>query len=545
MNASEETPEARVFQYHERTKHHYDRYARSPGYMDWANQPDPFRVYQNVPTLELPFLEKDPTAAHANLYETAGSRPRPFDLQSIAGLLELSVGLSAWKAAGRSRWSLRINPSSGNLHPTETHLVLPPVQEHTAGVYHYSPVRHELEKRATLPDSLWQKIEKHFGTTGCLIGLTSIFWRESWKYGERALRYCNHDVGHAVAAVRLAANLFGWKLAWLNAVSDTCIEKVLGLDRAAYQYMEEEHPDLLCWVCATDTGTGPVGLTSELVEAFAGLKFAGLPNQLSRNRVNWEIITQTAVDLRKEETPELVTSSSPSRTQSANSVAVGAAELIRRRRSATAFASSGSLSKESFQAILERTMPFSSRAPFDLGPLPQCANLILFVHRVRQLHPGLYAFIRCRQDLEPLREKCRVDFQWTQVTPDFPLYLLEKGNFRQTATMLSCHQSIAGEGIFSLAMLSRFRQSIESAPYRYRYLFWEAGMIGQVLYLEAEAHGLRGTGIGCYFDDAVHALLGLSGDFYQSLYHFTVGLPLEDERLTTLPPYYHLERHGA
>ena len=62
-------------------------------------------------------------------------------------------------------------------------------------------------------------------------------------------------------------------------------------------------------------------------------------------------------------------------------------------------------------------------------------------------------------------------------------------------------------------------------------------MIGQVLYLEAEAVGLRGTGIGCFFDDGMHSLLGLKHRRYQSLYHFTVGGPLEDERLTMLPAY--------
>ena len=70
--------------------------------------------------------------------------------------------------------------------------------------------------------------------------------------------------------------------------------------------------------------------------------------------------------------------------------------------------------------------------------------------------------------------------------------------------MVSCHQDIAGDGAFSLGMIAVFRDTICSAPYRYRQLFWETGMIGQVLYLEAEAHGVRGTGIGCFFDDAVH-----------------------------------------
>ena len=62
-------------------------------------------------------------------------------------------------------------------------------------------------------------------------------------------------------------------------------------------------------------------------------------------------------------------------------------------------------------------------------------------------------------------------------------------------------------------------------------------MIGQMLYLGAEAAGLRGTGIGCFFDDPVHEALGLESERYQSLYHFTVGKPVEDTRLTTLPPY--------
>ena len=92
-------------------------------------------------------------------------------------------------------------------------------------------------------------------------------------------------------------------------------------------------------------------------------------------------------------------------------------------------------------------------------------------------------------------------------------------------------------------MITKFKDIIEAAPHRYRHLFWETGMIGQVLYLEAEAHGVRGTGIGCFFDDAVHEILGFSDNRFQSLYHFTVGKPIEDPRLTTYPPYNHLKNY--
>ena len=74
-------------------------------------------------------------------------------------------------------------------------------------------------------------------------------------------------------------------------------------------------------------------------------------------------------------------------------------------------------------------------------------------------------------------------------------------------------------------------------PWFYRRLFWETGMVGQVLYLEAEAASLRATGIGCFFDDPVHQVFGFPDATFQSLYHFTAGGPVQDPRLTTLPPY--------
>jgi nitroreductase len=122
-----------------------------------------------------------------------------------------------------------------------------------------------------------------------------------------------------------------------------------------------------------------------------------------------------------------------------------------------------------------------------------------------------------------------------------PLYRLAGGDLRDFARTLSCQQDIAADGAFSLGMLARFEPVLqERGAAAYRELFWEAGMIGQSLYLAAEAVGVRGTGIGCYFDDVLHNALGLTGHDWQSLYHFTVGAPVEDLRLRMAPPYAHL-----
>ena len=66
-------------------------------------------------------------------------------------------------------------------------------------------------------------------------------------------------------------------------------------------------------------------------------------------------------------------------------------------------------------------------------------------------------------------------------------------------------------------------------------------MIGQVLYLQAEAYEQCATGIGCFFDDVMHDVCGFKDNRFQSLYHFTVGSPIEDTRISTLKPYFHLE----
>ncbi|MGD9058503.1 MAG: hypothetical protein PVF38_20330, partial [Desulfobacterales bacterium] len=85
-----------IINYHDATKHHFERYARSLGYMDWNNQPNPFRTYIDTPVLRLPLQEKDPPATYPGLYERQNNTPQPFSIETLAGFLELSLGLSAW-----------------------------------------------------------------------------------------------------------------------------------------------------------------------------------------------------------------------------------------------------------------------------------------------------------------------------------------------------------------------------------------------------------------------------------------------------------------
>jgi SagB-type dehydrogenase family enzyme len=215
-----------VHRYHDGTKHHFQRFARrrlsrlgvaAAAFRGFAEA----RVFPLYPAPGVPGGTRD-----ATFDEVTSRYAGTISAAAIGDVLRHALGLSAWKVFKTSRWALRVNPSSGNLHPTEAYVVCGTV-DGLAGrpaVYHYAPDRHALELRCAFDDDGWRSAVRGRDDV-VLVALTSIHWREAWKYGERAFRYCQHDLGHAIAAVSIAAGLAGWRAsmlpAWYSAPSAT------------------------------------------------------------------------------------------------------------------------------------------------------------------------------------------------------------------------------------------------------------------------------------------------------------------------------------
>jgi hypothetical protein len=216
---------------------------------------------------------------------------------------------------------------------------------------------------------------------------------------------------------------------------------------------------------------------------------------------------------------------------------LSARSIILQRRSALAFDGQSRMAREQLTSMLRRLLPGSS--PWDAIDWPPHVHLALFVHRVDGLVPGIYAYLRAPDVRDHWQAAMRKEFLWERVNdPNGRLFLLLPIDCRQIARRLSCDQDIAADGFFSLGMIARVESALrEQGEWLYRRLFWECGIIGQVLYLEAEAAGARATGIGCFYDDPVHEVLGLTGHEWQSLYHFSMGVPVEDTRLKSEPGY--------
>ncbi|MBT7608912.1 MAG: SagB/ThcOx family dehydrogenase [Bacteriovoracaceae bacterium] len=531
-----------TIKYHNQTKHFPNRSANSAGFMDWGNQPNPFRFYQECFKIDLPFRKDLKDIPFQNIYRDDVNSFEKMDLNNIGIFFEYALSISAWKSISKTKWALRVNPSSGNLHPTESYLVTPDLGELKSGLYHYSPYLHALEQRSLYDHSLKQKLLQQIDGEGFLIGMSSIYWRESWKYGERAFRYCHHDLGHALASLRISANLLGWKMTCLNRPTSEEIDKILGINQNQL-IDEEEIGDILCFVHSPNGSLSSEFPSNDLMEEFEKTKLMGSPNQLSKSHENWEIINEVSSSCKKDIHREV-------EKESINFPIINikknekylAHEIIKKRRSAVDMDGKTFIIKDQFLNILDRTLARPHRIPFDLHLCNSQIHLIIFVNRVEELDQGIYILVRNPNDLENLKENLDQSFSWTKIFEDFPLYQLFEGDVRNVATNVSCGQEIAGDGAFSLGMLANFEKTVLVDPMTYPTLYWESGIIGQVLYLEAHANGVMGTGIGCFFDDSVHDLIGLKNNSFQSIYHFTIGGGLKDDRLQTLPPYHHLVR---
>ncbi|MFZ3139161.1 nitroreductase family protein [Polaromonas sp.] len=537
---------AAVLAYHQRSKHRLDRYAPGPETLDWDAQPDPFRRFAGAPLTRLPLPADDEKAGWRELFSPGAITPHAATLKSVGLLLELSFALSGWKALGPDRWAMRCNPSSGNLHPTEVYLLASGLAYLDDGLYHYAPKEHGLEQRALL-----SRPPGGANTPRLLVGFSSIHWREAWKYGERAFRYCQLDMGHAIGALRYAAAVLGWRMQEV-ALSHAEIAGLLGLDRTEdFANAEREEPEAVFELLLAPTIPTMPETPAEPANWLSGAAWCGQANRLDRRPMyRWPVIDAVAQASRRSLRQAVAPLPALAPRRLLPDTRVAAATLIRSRRSAQRFDRRARLDAARFWPMLAALMPQTGEGlatiPWDAGSMANmkpAVHAVLFAHRIDGLEPGAYLLPRHASAL-PALQAALPHLNWRPAEgapPEVPLHeLVQNPALAGTLRTLSCHQAIAADAVFVVAMLAEFKAPLGQAPGRYRELLQEAGLMGQVLYLEAEAAGLRGTGIGCYFDDPVHELLGFTGkapDTWQVLYHFSVGLPVADARITSFPPY--------
>jgi SagB-type dehydrogenase family enzyme len=478
--------------YHEFTKHNPEALRRMQHVLDWRNMPDPFRHYEGAPLLDLPApdLRGDPP--------DPGTAPAADGAAFLSQLLFYSAAISASKLVPSTgyRYALRVNPSSGNLHPTEFHFLTRRLRAWPDGLYHYRPSSHVAEQRAR--GDFTVKLAR--SPAPIVFVLTSIVWREAWKYRDRAYRYCLHDMGHAWQALALAAGAMGCESYAIGCFPDDEVAQACRLH-------EDEWPMLVIQLKGDSIPLRQPN-TGETVW------YGGEANELSAETVPYPRIDAMHDATKLGGGCDGISSAGPARVGSGEITLPAPAsstrpfgEAARMRRSALNFyGGTRSMSLAQLSHVLTAA---SARRSADFGGA-NFIQLYLYVHRVEGLEPGVYRFWPEGAELETIK----------------------LGDQQVAAAGLSLGQELAGNACVAFSMIGDLDRAARANGDRgYRYVHFEAGAIGQRLYLAAEALGLGATGIGAFFDDNVHRYLGLTPEQGQVVYHFAIGYPVPDPRV--------------
>jgi SagB-type dehydrogenase family enzyme len=416
----------------------------------------------------------------------------------LSQLLFHSAAISAAKRVPSTgyEYMLRVNPSSGNLHPTEVHFLTRGLTEWPDGLYHYRVSSHAAEQRALGDFAL--KVD---GISSPIVFLlTSIVWREAWKYRERAYRYCLHDIGHAWQALVLAA-------------------RAMGCESFATGYFPDDQVAQACRLHGDESPLLIVQLTGPSIplrdpDASDVVWFGGEANRLSSECIEYSLIQNIHSATKLDAGLDAVAKAEPMPTGAGTHKLPPPAssprpfgDVARRRRSALDFRGGTlSMSQPQLSAILDAAVR-PLRADFATARYVQ---LYIYAHRVDGMDPGVYRHWPERGELETIAS----------------------GDQRVMAAGLSLGQDLAGNACVAFSMIADLERAGRAHGDRgYRYAHFEAGAMGQRMYLAAEALGLQATGIGAFFDDEVNRYLGLESAQGQVIYHFAIGHAVRDPRL--------------
>ena len=480
-----------AWKYHDGTKHSYWSIRNHPHLLDWANRPQPFKIYPKIAPIPLPRdVPQTGVAALSALSEPVPSSQADSvpDLQDLARILYFSAGITKQRANPGGEIYFRAAACTGALYEIELYVVTGDLPGLDAGVYHFNPadVSLRLLRKGDFRRNLVQAtaMELAVARAPATMICTGTYWRNSWKYQARTYRHFGWDNGTLLANMLAVSVASGLPAEIALGFVDDEVNRLLDLDT--------RREVSLCLV--------PIGRKSE----------SSLPAPKEVPELSLETIP---LSQREIEYPAMLEMHDASSLESAEEVAqwrgkppvlpcpplAGEAvclprlpqeeqskdtieQVILRRGSTRAFDRTAFIALDQLSTIFAcATRGLTADFLEPLGA--QLNDLYLIVHAVQGLKPGAYFFRREQNTLE----------------------LLKEGEFRAEAHHLGLEQDLPRDAcvdIFFLADLNRILARYGNRGYRAVQL--EAGTIGGRMYLAAYAQRLGATGLTFFDDDVIN-----------------------------------------
>jgi SagB-type dehydrogenase family enzyme len=487
-----------TWSYHNQTKHSYESIHTEPHYLDWQNQPLPFKVYKTLDPIALPrdlLSSGVPALSAISTFKTRPATPSVLSVGLLATLLYFSAGITKRKQYPGGEILFRAAACTGALYHIELYVVCGELPELQAGVYHFGPGDFALRRlrqgdyRAVIAQATGG--EPAVAVAPLMVICTGTYWRNAWKYRARTYRHCFWDTGTILANLLTVAAAHDMPAKVVMGYVDDTVNRLLGLDT--------KREVALTLVALGHDPQRPSGSHP----ALEPLQLETVP--LSNTEVEYPAIgvMHTASSLTDEAEAGVWHGRMPPHDRSVSTgelfplcplspadAAPDTIEQVIRRRGSSRRFSRAPIGYPQLSTILQRATQ-DIPADFLDPPNSMLNELYLIVNAVDDLPSGAYVFRRDHGALE----------------------LLRRGDFRRDAGYLGLMQEIPADASVDVFFMANLQAVLERFGNRgYRAAQLEAGLIGGKLYLGAYAQRLGASGLTFFDDDVARFFAPHAGD---------------------------------
>ena len=496
--------------YHDSTKHSVLSIRNDPHYLDFDNQPLPFKIYSDLTPIPLS-QEMSPTGVPAlaatSTRSVSPDSDRIPDVNMLSNLLHHSAGITKRMQYPGGEIMFRAAACTGALYHIELYIVAGDLPGLEAGIYHFGTHDFALRK---LRDGDYRNVlvrasggEPAMSEAPAVVVCTGTYWRNAWKYRARAYRHCFWDSGTILANFLAMATANGLPARVVSGFADAPVNLLLGLDA--------QREVALTLVPLGRTRGSSAGPAPEAPLLHLNTE------PLSRTEVDFPTIRamheESSIGSSEEaaawhgETPNITPPGIlgpllPLRPFTDSDAAPVVIERVILRRGSTRQFGHVSITYEQFSTLLHRA---TKGVPADfLQPEGVMLNqLYVIVNAVDGLAPGAYVFHR---------DQCAIE-------------LLKEGDFRGVAGFLGLQQPLPADASVNVFFLTDLEPILARYGNRgYRAAQLEAGIIGGRIYLAAYAQRLGATGL-TFFDDEVTTFFSPHAEGKSVMFLVAIGIP--------------------
>ena len=408
--------------YHQNTKHSYFSVRNNPNRVDWNNPPNRFKNYPD----SYKRIALDSSNENYNF-------------------LYLISGITAKKTYPGIEYYLRVNPSAGALYPNEVYFQVRNVDGFEDGIYHLEVVTSSAVKlqKIELNQGVETLLGLDFSVDGFIFFISSLYFRSSWKYKNRAFRYCLLDAGHLLGSIEASSYLFDKEFEILYDFPKQKLNDFFYFD-------EKEFFTAVCLVgTKKDDKKESFSLTLSTLDG----------SSYEEGKISF-FVKNELIEKAYEDTLEIKNKKSEKKKALFNFQKQRFKDVIFKRRSIREFTKQ-SISKVQFEAILNvLNQPITNDCDEEV-------DIFYTINRVEGLQIGLY-----KNGL-----------------------LLKNGDFSSKAGYLCLEQELGKDSAVTFFLTTKSKN--------YQEAYQKAGIIGHRLYLASNYLDIGCSGIGAYYDDEV------------------------------------------